>query len=239
MPQPSNQFNALAYFDKTLAAKYDRRIRLFCPSYDALHQMLVPWLASMPEHSLFLSAGAGTGAEILTLGTQFPSWRFIAVDISPDMLTACRQRLLTAGLETRVTFFNGSLQEYQPQELVDAASSVFVSHFIKDREEKLSYFRSIATNLRPGGMFILADLFGDKKTREFSTLFNTWLGSYAAHEVSTEDLKQSRTHIEKDISFIPEADLFTLLSEAGFSAPIRFYQCYLFGGWVATKEAQH
>ncbi len=140
MPQPSNQFNALAYFDKILAAKYDRRIRLFCPSYDALHQMLVPWLASMPEHSLFLSAGAGTGAEILTLGTQFPSWRFIAVDISPDMLTACRQRLLTAGLETRVTFFNGSLQEYQPQELVDAASSVFVSHFIKDRKKNYRTF---------------------------------------------------------------------------------------------------
>lgn len=236
MTQPSEQFDASAHFDESLAAKYDRRIRLFCPSYDALHQMLVPWLSSLPECSSFLSAGAGTGAEILTLGTYFPSWRFVAVDVSPDMLTACRQRLSAAGLEKRVTFFNGSLQKYQPLAPVDAASSVFVSHFIKGREEKLAYFRSVAANLRPGGLFILADLFGDKNSPEFALLFDAWLGSYAANGVTAEDLAKDRAHIEQDVSFIPESELFTLLTEAGFSAPIRFYQTYLFGGWVATKH---
>lgn len=233
---PSEQFDVTAHFDESLAAKYDRRIRLFCPSYDALHQMIVPWLQGLPEDSIFLSAGAGTGAEIVTLGKCFPSWHFVAVDVSPDMLSACRHRAAKADITNRVTFFNGRLQDYQSSAPVDAASSIFVAHFIKGREEKLAYFRSIAANLKPGGLLIFADLFGDRGSPEFAQLLNAWLLSYASHGVSAEELAQDRAHVERDVDFIPESSLFSLLSEAGFTNPLRFYQTYLFGGWVATKH---
>ncbi|EKD40725.1 MAG: Methyltransferase type 12, partial [uncultured bacterium] len=100
------------------------------------------------------------------------------------MLNACQNRAAEAGMENRVTFCNGRLQEYQPLSLFDAASSVFVAHFIKGREEKLAYFRSIAANLKPGGLLVLADLFGDKSSPDFSRLLHTWLLSYASHGVS-------------------------------------------------------
>lgn len=235
MAQPTEQFDASAHFDEGLATKYERRIRLFCPSYDALHQMLVPWLLGLPERSTFLSAGAGTGAEILTLGRQFPLWRFVAVDVSPDMLDACRRRLSEAGLTERVTFFNGPLQEYESPASVDGASSVFVAQFIKGREEKLAYFRAVAANLRPGGLFILADLFGVEGSPAFARLFKAWFAFYASNGVSAEELAKDRAHVVKDVSFISENELFALLAEAGFSPPIRFYQTYLFGGWVTTK----
>ena len=238
MTMPSEQFDATTHFDESLAAKYDRRIRLFCPSYDALHQMIVPWFQSLPEHSAFLSAGAGTGAEIFTLGKRFPSWRFVAVDVSPDMLSACQRRATEAGMPNRITFFNGRLQEYQSPALFDAASSVFVAHFIKGREEKLAYFRSIAANLKPGGVFVLADLFGDKGSPAFEQLLNAWLLSYAANGVSAEELAQDRAHVERDVAFIPECELVALLGEAGFTTPVRFYQTFLFGGWVTTKNVQ-
>jgi tRNA (cmo5U34)-methyltransferase len=236
MSQATEQFDALSHFDESLAAKYDRRIRLFCPSYDALHQMIVPWLQSLPEQSSFLSAGAGTGAEILTLGKRFPSWHFTAADVSADMLNACQCRVSEAGMANRVAFFNGRLQEFQSPAPFDAASSVFVSHFIKGRGEKLAYFRAIAASLKPGGVFILADLFGDKGSPEFERLLNAWLASYASHGVSAEELAQDRAHVDRDVSFIPESELLTLLNEAGFDTPVRFYQTFLFGGWVATKH---
>jgi len=236
MPQATEQFDVSSHFDDSLAAKYDRRIRLFCPSYDALHQMIVPWLQSLPEQSAFLSAGAGTGAEIITLGKSFPSWRFVAVDVSPDMLSACQRRATEAGMANRVAFFNGRLQEYLSPAPFDAASSVFVSHFIKGRDEKLAYFRSIAANLKPGGLFILADLFGDRGSSEFEQLLNAWILSYAAHGVTAEELAQDRAHVERDVAFIPESELVALLREAGFSTPVRFYQTFLFGGWVSTKN---
>jgi len=236
MTQPSEQFDVTAHFDENLAAKYDRRIHLFCPSYDALHQMIVPWLQGLLEGSAFLSAGAGTGAEIITLGKRFPSWRFVAVDVSTDMLGACRHRAVEAKMAERVSFFNGRLQDYQSSIPFDAASSVFVAHFIKGREEKLAYFRSIAANLKPDGLLILADLFGDKSSSEFVRLLNAWLASYASHGVSAEELVQDRAHVERDVDFIPESELVALLKEAGFANPLRFYQTYLFGGWVATHD---
>ena len=107
---PSPQFDVTVHFGDSLSAKYDRRIRLFCPSYDALHQMIVPWVQGLPENSTFLSAGAGTGAEVVTLGEWFPSWRFVAVDASIDMLDACRRRTDEAGITDRVAFFHGRLE---------------------------------------------------------------------------------------------------------------------------------
>lgn len=236
MTSSPEQFDAPSHFDESLAAKYDRRIRTFCPSYDALHQMIVPWLHGLPEHSTFLSAGAGTGAEIVTLSKCFPSWRFVAVDVSPDMLSACQRRATEIGIADRVSFFNGRLQDYQSPALLDGASSVFVAHFIKGREEKLAYFRSVASHLKPGGLFILADLFGDTASPDFKRLLDAWLLSYAAHGVSPEELAKDRAHVEKDVAFIPESELVALLREAEFSQPIRFYQTFLFGGWVATRD---
>ncbi len=230
------QFDAATHFDDSLAAEYDRKIRLFCPSYDALHQMIAPWFQRLPDSSGFLSAGCGAGAEIVGLGRRFPSWRFVGVDVSSAMLDASRRRIAEVGMADRTSFFNGRLQDYRSPEPFDGASSVFVAHFIKGRDEKLSYFQSVATQLKPGGIFVLADLFGDRSTPEFARLFDAWLLSYASHGVGAEQLARDRAHIERDLDFVPEAELLALLSEAGFLSPVRFYQTFLFGGWAATKR---
>jgi tRNA (cmo5U34)-methyltransferase len=236
MMQAFEQFDATIHFDEKLATKYDRRIRYFCPSYDVLHQIIAAWLRRLPEQANFLSSGAGTGAEILALGKYFGSWRFTAVDPSRDMLKACHDRIVDAGMANRATFFNGRLEDYQSTAPFDAASSVFVSHFIKRKEEKLAYFRAVSANLKPGGVFILADLFGDKASPAFGQLLDAWMVSYASHGVSEQELVKDRAHIDRDVSFIPESELFDLLNAAGFEAPIRFYQTFLFGAWAATKR---
>jgi tRNA (cmo5U34)-methyltransferase len=38
------------------------------------------------------------------------------------------------------------------------------------------------------------------------------------------------------VAFISEGELVALLREAGFATPVRFYQTFLFGGWVAAKN---
>jgi len=230
-----DEFNVERHFDNSLAEKYDRRIRMFCPSYDALHRMILPLFQGLPNDAFFLSSGAGTGAEILSLGKIFPSWRFIAVDISTNMINDCQDKTAEAHLHDRVTFLHGRLQDCKLSRPCDAASSIFVSHFIKCREEKLSYFRSISANLKIGGVLVLADLFGDKTSSEFATLMDVWLRSYALHGVSDEELMNDRNHVNSDVDFITENKLILMLDEAGFAAPIRFYQTYLFGGWVTTR----
>lgn len=236
MTRALEAFDATGHFDERAAAKYDRRIRLFCPSYDALHQIIAAWVRHLPERAEFLSSGAGTGADILALGKIFPLWRFAAVDVSRDMLNACHDRIVEAEMCNRVAFFNGRLEDYRSSTPFDGASSVFVSHFIEGRDEKLAYFRAVSANLRPGGTFILADLFGDKGSRAFGPLLNSWMSLYASHGVSEQELARDRAHVESDVSYLPEGELFDLLTEAGFDAPVRFYQTFLFGGWATTKR---
>lgn len=231
----SEQFDATKHFDVSLAEKYEKRIRLFCPSYDALHQIITHLLQNLPEQAHFLSVGAGTGTEIVILGKLFPAWHFLAVDVSSEMLNICRERIAQENMTSHVTFFNGKMEDYDGERTFDAASAVFVSHFIKGHAEKQAYFGSIASRLKTGGIFIFADLFGDPNCSEFKQMLEAWLASYAAHGVSAAELEKDRTHVENDIGYISEVDLFALLEAVGFSKPVRFYQTYLFGGWVVTK----
>ena len=235
--QATDGFTAAAHFDESHAAKYDRRIRQFCPGYDALHDLAAAWFEDLPPDTRFLSSGAGTGAEILALGRRFPSWNFVAIDVSADMIQACRDKTLSAGMDGRVDFFTGRLQDYQAAAPFDAAASIFVAHFIKESSEKLSYFKSIAANLQIGGVFILADLFGDRQSSSFAPLLNAWLRHYASHGIDADTLAKDRAHVERDIDYRPESELIALLVEAGFAPPVRFFQALLFGGWATVRTA--
>ncbi|MBP0030007.1 methyltransferase domain-containing protein [Roseofilum reptotaenium CS-1145] len=236
MTRAQHEFDVTQHFDESLSTQYDRRIRLFCPSYDALHQMLIPWLQELPKNANFLSAGAGTGAEIVNLGKVFSNWNFVAVDASGDMLNACHQRIKSVEMGNRVTLVNSKVQDYKFPGGFDGASSIFVAHFIRDKQEKLAYFSSLASNLKPGAILAIADLFGNRETLEFSRLLNALLMSYAGHGISEEQFDRDREHIERDVDFISESELFSLLNQAGFIKPLKFYQTYLFGGWIATRS---
>jgi len=228
-------FDVERYFDGDLAARYDQGIRLSCPGYDALHRMLAPVLQLLPEQARFLSAGAGTGGEILALAPRFPRWHFTGVDASADMLALCRERTVRAGLADRVRLEHCRMQDYPGGETFDAASSVFVGHFIRDPGEKRDYFRAIAARLKPGAPFILADLYGDRRSPEFVPLMQAWLLYYVSHGITAEKLGADLQHIFENMVFTPEDALRALLHEAGFTGVARFYQSFLFGGWIATR----
>jgi tRNA (cmo5U34)-methyltransferase len=231
-------FDAARYFNGDLASRYDQGIRLSCPGYDALHRMLVPLLQLLPQDTRFLSAGAGTGGEIRVLAERFPSWRFTGVDVSPHMLEVCRQRSVVDGIADRVRLVNTRMEDYRDPVPFDAASSIFVTHFIRDPQSKLAYLRSIAALLKPGGVLILADLFGDAGSPEFVQLMKAWLLYYVSHGANAEKLTADLRHIFDNMVFTPEAELRALLVDAGFTSGARFYQSYLFGGWVANRTAK-
>jgi tRNA (cmo5U34)-methyltransferase len=229
-------FDPENYFDRDVAVRYDQGIRLSCPGYDALHRMLVHLLQLLPEDSRFLCAGAGTGAEMMALAARFGLWRFVAVDASADMLDECRRRTVSAGIADRVALHVGRMEDYHESAPFDAASSIFVTHFIKGTAGKLAYLRSIAANLKPGALFVLADLFGDRGSPEFVQLMQAWLLYYVSHGANAEKLTADLQHIFTNIDFTPERELHALVLEAGFCDIVRFFQSYLFGGWIARKQ---
>ena len=84
---------------------YDDRIPRSIPGYEAMHDLVSAILTGLlPEEGRLLVVGAGTGKEIITLGTQNKSWRFTGVDPSKDMLAVARKSLkpLSAVANSRI-----------------------------------------------------------------------------------------------------------------------------------------
>jgi tRNA (cmo5U34)-methyltransferase len=236
LAQPQD-FDAAAFFDAGTAARYDQAIRISCPAYEALHRMVAPWLTLLPADARFLSAGAGTGAEIVALARRFPGWRIDGVDASADMLRICEQRLAREQLAGRVELHHARLEDFRGAAPYDAASSVFVVNYIHGRERKLAYLRTLARQLKPGAILVLADLFGDPRAPDFIRLLRAWLLMCVAEGVRGDNLQDLVDKILRDIAFVPEHEVLALLGEAGFLEPVRFFQAYLYGGWVATRAA--
>lgn len=214
--------------------KYGEWIGRFCTGYDSLRHMMAALLQPLPEHASILCLGPGAGAEILTLGSHHPSWRFAVVDPDPESLSHCRQILKAGGMDGSADLFNGYLQEYQAHALFDAVTSVFQSHSILDVDDKFAYFLALDARLKPGGMLVLADIFGDKGAYGFGRLAQAWLNQYLGQRLGSEEFESVRAYLET-VDFVTEEELTALMLGAGFYEPIRFFQAFLFGGWFSRK----
>jgi tRNA (cmo5U34)-methyltransferase len=235
--ESAGEADPAAIFDGAMAARYDEGIRVSCPAYDALHRMIVPWLSLLPADASFLSAGAGTGAEIITLARQHPGWHFTGVDASADMLAVCERRVAEAGIGSSVELHHGPVERYRARAPFDGAASIFVVNYLHGRARKLAYLRGIAANLKPGAPLVLADLHGSRASPGFIRLLQAWLLMYVASGVTGENLADLTARILRDIDFVPESEVLELLAEAGFAGTVRFFQAYLFGGWVTVRTS--
>lgn len=103
-----------------------------------------------------LELGCGTGRDAAVLLAEHPGCRLVALDGSPQMLTAAAATL--APYADRVRLRQADLREgFELDEPVDAVMSVATLHWIPDHPR---VFGAVARALRPGGRFV-ADAGGE------------------------------------------------------------------------------
>jgi len=95
---------------------------------------------------LVLDAGCGSGRITQALVERLPRGRVLAVDASPSMVQAARERLGDAA-EVRLA----DLLELELEEPVDAVISTATFHWIADHDH---LFRRLHAALRPGGQLV-------------------------------------------------------------------------------------
>ena len=229
--------DTLDRFDAGFAGRYDRGIRLAVPGYEALHGMAHALLRlDAGERARLLVAGSGTGAEILTLGSLEPGWSFTGVDPSPDMTAVARRRVANRGLAPRTGFHTGYVADLPERPRFDAATAILVMHFLPDDGRKLDFLLSIAARLRPGAPLVLVDLRGDPDSEPFDRLIGAWKIRQRAIGMEETDVEEMFRDMANVVRFVPENRILSLLQEAGFANPQRFYNAMLFGGWTARKR---
>lgn len=122
-------------------------------SYDALPVPMTRWGAAVLRRlplrgdERVLDAGCGTGQVTALLAGRLPHGTVVALDASPAMVAAARQRLGAQAAEYLVH----DLLEPIPGGPYDAVLSTATFHWIPDHER---LFAHLAAALRPGGMLV-------------------------------------------------------------------------------------
>ena len=224
-------------FDRDRANQYDLDIRKAIPGYESLHAMAQNLLqTSLDKSAKLLVVGSGTGMELVNYCQQNPDWRLTGVDPSVEMMAIAKSELASRELQKRVTLHNGYISSLPTTELADAATLLLVMHFLADDGSKLELLKGIARHLKPGAKLILADLYGDRSAPYFDRFTRAWQALYFSQldeEMRAKAKANFANSINNSIYFVSESRIIELLEIAGFINISKFYNAFLFGGWIA------
>jgi tRNA (cmo5U34)-methyltransferase len=174
--------------------------------------------------------------ELVNYSKLNPEWLLTGVDPASEMMAIAKSEITRQGLQGRVDLHTGYVNSLPETEPMDASTLILVMHFLPDDGAKLQLLKDIAQRLKPGAKLILVDLFGDKSASYFSEFFKAWQDFYFSQlddETRTKAEANFQPSIDNSIYFVTEARIIELLQAAGFSQINKFYNAFLFGGWIA------
>lgn len=253
----------------TAAARYDRIAQLLIPGYSSLARLGVALLATSPlgatPGASILVAGCGTGAELLEARRQRPDWRLTAIDPSPAMLAAARERLASEpGLRGEGFVGEGNvgegsrgegnrgegsggegirwqdtrLEDLDPTTGFDGALAVLVLQGLPDDGSKLRFLTALARSLRPGGQVLLVDLMQGEK----SALQDQLAAARLAFQRAAGPLDGDTSANDEPLRGLTEAvhpigssRLAALVEAAGFSDPAPVFRALDYEGVLLQR----
>jgi len=231
------KFDAPRHFDAEKAREYDARIGKVIPGYGLLHALAQSLIGEETGgQGRVLIVGAGTGRETFDLCGAFPGLSITGVDPSADMLAVARGRIAGLDAAPDISLHQGVIEDLPPGTPFDAATLLLVMHFIADDGGKARLLGAIAKRLRPGGILLLADMYGEESTPGFQEQMAAWRRLQEDAGVEREKIEQGFRHVAKDVHLVSGKRLSELLADAGFAPPQPFFRALMFAGWVARKK---
>ncbi|HVN62553.1 MAG TPA: class I SAM-dependent methyltransferase [Gaiellaceae bacterium] len=129
--------------------RYLESVQAEVPDYETLQERTAAAVGTAGE---ILELGVGTGETARRVLERHPGARLVGIDESPPMLEQARLSL-PASADLRV----GRLQDALPAGPFDAVVSALAVHHLTAAEKRDLFARVLAV-LRPGGVFVLADV---------------------------------------------------------------------------------
>ena len=130
---------------------YEHAVKSVNMGYELILTLTYAFLRALQKPQLdILVVGAGGGAEIERFLPDNRGWRLTGVDPSQDMLDLAAAKADRLGVSDRVKLIRGTVEELPGDQRFDAATCLFVLHFLAD-DAKLALLRGMARCIRPGG----------------------------------------------------------------------------------------
>jgi tRNA (cmo5U34)-methyltransferase len=130
---------------------YLESVQTEVPDYETLQAQTAAATGEAGLHDV-LELGVGTGETARRVLERHPDARLTAIDESPPMLEQARTSL-PASADLRA----GRLQDALPAGPYDAVVSALAVHHLTSAEKR-DLFARVASVLRPGGLFVFADV---------------------------------------------------------------------------------
>ena len=225
---------------RKMAAGYDRAIRVFQPTYDAMLQLSTDLAgAAAPDCARCLDYGTGTGAALPLLIQHFDT--LVGMDPGKPMLELARSRVAQelGDRAARVTLIEGTTASQPamlPPDDFDAVHCSLVLMFIESNDTKLATLRALHSTLRPGGVLVLTELLRHAQPdaeHETFALWDTIMRQRGADDaLATRGVQQVDTLMHR----CTEAEVRGLLDAAGFCGTITVFQTLHTFILVARKQ---
>lgn len=202
------------------------------PGVEGLHRIMRAIFETILQPGAqILIAGAGGGREIETLGASNADYRLVGVDPSPDMLRIARATVDAHEWSGRTTLVEGTVCGLPDGAHFDAATALFVMHFLPDDGAKLDFLRSIRRRLKPSAPYIHVDVCFDD-----AAMFARLQPVYARHASLGGLAAAAATDIAAKVGAMPivsEAIIHQRLAKAGFTLVAPIYRGLWYAGWWA------
>lgn len=223
-------------FNGELSNEYDDIVCKIIPAYHSIYELTQHLLRDkLDKEPKILVAGAGTGKEIIDCSQNNPHWSFTGFDPAEPMLSIAEKEVAAASLGNKISLVQGLINDVTEKDF-DAAISILVMHFLPDDGTKLNFLKGIAYKLKPGAPIVLVDLEGEIGSDEYNTLNTAWKNQQIFKRDDDDKVNEEFELREKEVHFIPQKRIESLLEEGGFIKIHKFFKAYLFGGYVAVKK---
>ena len=216
------------HLDPAFVAGYDRKQGYPDPAED---------LAAFEAHGLgadstVVDLGAGAGQFALAAARRFG--HVVAVDVSPAMLTALRERSAAAGLANLDCVRAGFLSYQHQGPPADGVYTRNALHQLPDFWKALALDR-IARMLRPGGVLRLRDLIYDFRPADVERIFQDWFDNAATDPADGYTGADYAEHIRTEFSTFRWL-LEPMLAAAGFEILTVEFERHLYGAYTCIKR---
>jgi ubiquinone/menaquinone biosynthesis C-methylase UbiE len=218
------------HLDPAFIAGYDRKQGYPDPAVD----LAVFEAHGLGKASAVVDLGAGAGQFALAAARRFG--HVTAVDISPAMLAALRERSAAEGLVNLDCVRAGFLSYEHSGLPADGVYTRNALHQLPDFWKALALDR-IARMLRPGGVLRLRDLIYDFGPAEAEAVFQGWLDHAATDPADGYTAEDYAEHIRTEFSTFRWL-LEPMLAAAGFEIVTADFDRRLYGAYTCVKRSR-
>jgi|TARA_R110000744_G_scaffold25522_9_gene63284 tRNA (cmo5U34)-methyltransferase len=222
-------------FDDEVTRVFDDMLDRSIPQHRVIRAAIMSILADRigAESGVLYDLGSSRGEMIASLLRGNPNLEYHAMEVSPPMLDAMRERFAR---ESSVYVHDADLREgVQTYGGLATAITSMLTIMFTPIELRSRIVRSIYDALEPGGIFIMVEkILGDDEAID-SILVEQYYNFKRESGYTDDEIERKRLSLQGVLVPVTAKWNTELLTTAGFSHVETFWRWMNFSGWVAIK----